>query len=123
MFNDTSSPLRERCQWWSRVARSLLVIHSGAALAVADLERQELKFGFINLTDCAPLLGPEFIIDLPRPRSRRALLDHPDDYRQRTLELAVDAPGTIDDGALRVSANTVEMWYSVRALWPRNPPL
>lgn len=56
MFNDTSSPLRKRCRRWSRVALSLLVMHSGAALAVDDLERQELKFGFIKLTDCAPLI-------------------------------------------------------------------
>lgn len=41
---------------WKRPAAAALLITAQSAFAVEDLEKQELKFGFIKLTDCAPVI-------------------------------------------------------------------
>jgi nitrate/nitrite transport system substrate-binding protein len=56
MINFLSAPLGKFSKRFSRVVLSLAALHCGAVSAVEDLERQELKFGFIKLTDCAPLI-------------------------------------------------------------------
>lgn len=41
---------------WKRAGAAALLITAQSAFAVDNLEKQELKFGFIKLTDCAPVI-------------------------------------------------------------------
>lgn len=41
---------------WKRLVAAALLITAQSAFSVENLEKQELKFGFIKLTDCAPVI-------------------------------------------------------------------
>ena len=56
MLHLNASPRLTRSAFRPLLAALALGIASSTAAAVDNLERQELKFGFIKLTDCAPLV-------------------------------------------------------------------
>ena len=55
-MSSPTSPVPPVRRWRAAIVGAALAVVAATVHAGGDLERQELKFGFIKLTDCAPLI-------------------------------------------------------------------